>query len=58
MVCQVPRTVGLSAGIPIAMEGEDAAGDSPEAREEALSAAVKQRMEELEGLVASVQGQS
>ena len=57
-VCQVPRTASLSAGIPIALEGEDAAGDSPEAREAALSAAMKQRMEELEGLVAFLQRQS
>ncbi len=58
MCAQVPRTAGLSAGMPIALEGEDAAGESPEAREAALSAAVQQRMEELEKLMAFLERHS
>ena len=47
--------MGPGAGIPPAMESEDASGQSAEEREAALAEAVRARMEELRRLSAYVQ---
>ncbi len=56
---QVPNSsrIGAEAGMPIALESEDAEGQSAEEREAALNAAVDKRMEEIQqlrGLVAAL----
>lgn len=55
MQCPASSRVGASAGMPPALESEDASGQSAEEREAALAEAVKARMEELKRLAAFVQ---
>lgn len=47
--------LGPGAGMRVAMESEDAEGQSAEEREAALNEAVTKRMDELEGLAAYAQ---
>lgn len=53
--CPASSRVGAAAGMPPALESEDASGQSAEEREAALAESVRTRMEELRRLATFVQ---
>ena len=53
--CPASSRVGAAAGMPPALETEDASGQSAEEREAALAESVQTRMEELRRLATFVQ---
>jgi hypothetical protein len=53
--CPAGSRVGPAAGMPPALESEDASGQSAEEREAALAESVQKRMEVLRKLAAFVQ---